>query len=136
LLGDNLNHDFGTVKEVCRPSFMGCQCKLTSGQKGIDSNIRHEAIPVPSGCCPFGDEDRSLFERGFEMLKENGDLPNGYGVTAAELGEGGFDDQEEINFGLNKKGYPIELPTQIWKPRTEVWAKGLFVMNSILALSS
>jgi hypothetical protein len=76
-----------------------------------------------------------LFEHGFEMLRESGDLPNGYGVTAAELGEGGFDDQEEVNFGIKKKGYPIELPTQIWKPQTEVWAKGLFVMNSILALS-
>jgi hypothetical protein len=111
------------------------QHKLTSGQ-GIDSNIRHEAVPVPSGSCLFsGDEDRSLFEHGFEMLRESGDLPSGYGVTAAELGEDGFDDQEEINIGLKKKGYPIQLATQIWKPRTEVWAKGLFVMNSILVLS-
>jgi hypothetical protein len=69
------------------------------------------------------------------MLRESGDLSNGYGVTAAELGEGGFDDQEEINVGLKKKGYTIELPTQIWKPQTEVWAKGLFAMNSILVLS-
>lgn len=74
-----------------------------------------------------------MFERGFEMLRGGGDLPFGYGVTAAELGDGGFEDQEEISVGFKKKGYPIELPTQIWKPRTEVWAKGLFVMNSILA---
>lgn len=73
-----------------------------------------------------------MFERGFEMLKKSGDLPSGYGVTSAELGEDGFDDQEEINIGFKKNGYPIQLPTKIWKPRTEVWAKGLFAMNSIL----
>lgn len=134
--------DLDNVTEVCSclsvylQTFMGHYYLFifSLGKKGIDTNIRHEAIPVPFGSCPFNDDERSLFERGFEMLKEGGDLPIGYGVTAAELGKGGFEDQEEINVGLKKKGFPIELPTQIWKPRTEVWAKGLFVMNSILAL--
>jgi len=76
-----------------------------------------------------------LFERGLKMLTDSGGLPQGYGVTLAELGGDGFDEQEEINIGLQKKGFPIELPSQIWKPRTEIWAQGLFAMNSILALA-
>lgn len=102
--------------------------------KGIDANIRHEAVPVPSGSCPFNQEELSLFERGLKMLTDSGDLPQGYGVTLTELGGDGFSEQEDINIGLQKKGFSIELPSQIWKPRTEIWAQGLFAMNSILAL--
>ena len=65
---------------------------------------------------------------------DSGDLPNGYGVTPAELGEDVFDELENIKIGLQKKEFPIHLPRQIWKPRTKIWAQGLFVMNSILAL--
>ena len=69
---------------------------------------------------------------GLEMLTDSGDLPDGYGVTPAELGRE-FDEQEDINIGLQRKGFPIVLPHQIWKPRMEIWAQGLFVMNSISA---
>jgi hypothetical protein len=66
------------------------------------------------------------------MLRVSGDLHTCYGVTSAELGKDGFDDQKEINVGFKKNGYPIQLFAKIWKPRTEMWAKGLFAMNSIL----
>ena len=69
------------------------------------------------------------------MLTDSGDLPHGYGVILAKLGGDVFEEQEDINVGLQKKGFPIDLPSQIWKPRTEIWAQGLFVMNSILALA-
>ena len=35
-----------------------------------------------------------------------------------ELGADGFDEQEEINIGLQKKGHLIELPSWVWKPRS------------------
>jgi hypothetical protein len=101
--------------------------------KGIDNNIRHEAVPVPSGHCPFNDETLSLFEQGLKLLTDSRDLPPGYGVTLEELGGDGFDEQEDVNIGL-RKGVSIELRRQIWRPRTELWAQGLFAMNSILAL--
>ena len=103
--------------------------------KNIDANIRHEAVPVPAGPCPFDHDGLSLFETGLRMLIDSGDLPPGHGVTPAELRGNGFDEQEEINIGLQKQGFPIQLSSQIWKPRTEIWAQGLFVMNSIMALS-
>jgi hypothetical protein len=74
-----------------------------------------------------------LFERGLKLLQES-DLPQGYGVTADEL-RGGFDEQEDIHIGLQKKHLPIQLSSQIWRPRTEIWAWGLFAMDSILAAS-
>ena len=53
---------------------------------------------------------------GLEMLTDSGDLPDGYGVTPAKLGRE-FDEQEDINTGLQQKGFPIVLPHQIWKPQ-------------------
>ena len=76
-----------------------------------------------------------LFEKGLELLLKSGDLPQGFGVTAEELRGGSFDEQEDIHIGLQKKTFPIQLSSQIWKPRTEKWAQGLFVLNTILALS-
>lgn len=70
------------------------------------------------------------------MLTDSGDLPHGYGVTLAELGGEVFDEREDINIGLQKKGFPIDLPSRIWMPRTEIWAQGLFVMTSISAQAS
>jgi hypothetical protein len=76
-----------------------------------------------------------LFERGFKLLTESGELPSGYGVTLDELDGVAFDEQEEIIIGKNRNAFPIALPSQIWKPRTELWAQGLYVMSSVLSVS-
>ena len=76
-----------------------------------------------------------MFEHGLKLLTESGDLPSGYGVTLDEIDGDGFVEEEEINIGLSKTGYPIALPSQIWAPRTELWAQGLFSMTSVLSLS-
>jgi hypothetical protein len=96
-------------------------------------NIHHEAVPVPSGSSPFDQQQLSLFKRGLKILTDSGNLPPGFGVTPDELGADGFDEQEEINIGLRKRGYLIELPSQVWKPRADLWAQGLYAMNAILA---
>ena len=76
-----------------------------------------------------------MFQHGFKILTEGSELPSGYGVTLDELDGHGFDEAEEINIGINRTGYQIELPSQIWKPRTELWAQGLYVMSSVLSVS-
>jgi hypothetical protein len=101
----------------------------------VDLNIHHEAIPVPSTACPLCDNDFHLFKQGLNSLSKSGDLPEGYGVTHTELGTDGFNEQEEINIGLQRKEYPIKLPWQIWQPQTDLWAQGLYVLTTILSLS-
>ena len=102
--------------------------------KGIDANIWHEAICTPSGPCPFGQEGLELFETGLKLLTESSELPSGYGVTLDELDGDVFDEQEEIIIGKNRNSFPFTLPSQIWKPQTELWAQGLYVMSSILSV--
>jgi hypothetical protein len=106
-----------------------------SGLQGIDSNIRHEAVPVPPGHCPFDQDTLVVFEHGFNILTEGGELPSGYGVTLDELDGNAFNEQEKINIGRNRAEHAIILPSEIWKPRTELWAQGLYAMTSILSLS-
>jgi len=65
--------------------------------QGIDSNIRHEAVPVPPRHCPFDQDTLVVFEHGFKILIEDGELPSGYGVTLNELVGNAFDEQEKIN---------------------------------------
>lgn len=111
--------------------FTDCYCFST---KFIDSNIRHEAVPAPPSACPFTEDQLALFENGLGLLLDSADIPSGYGVTAAELGEGGFEEQEAISIGLSGKTYDIELSQIIWQPRSEIWAKALFAMNTILSV--
>jgi len=112
----------------------GTLASTDSGFKEIDANIRHEAIRVPSGPCPFGQEGLELFASGFKLLTESGELPSGYGVTLDELDGNVFDEEEEIIIGKNRNSFPIALPSQIWKPRTELWAQGLYAMSSVLSV--
>ena len=76
-----------------------------------------------------------MFESGFKLLTESGDLPSGYVVTLDELDGDRFDEAEEIIIGRNRQSFPMALPSQIWKPRTELWAQGLYVMTSVLSVS-
>ena len=76
-----------------------------------------------------------MFESGFRLLTESGKLPSGYGVTLDELDGNIFDEQEEIIISKNRNAFPIALPSQIWKPQTELWAQGLYVMSSVLSVS-
>jgi len=54
-------------------------------------------------------------------------------VHAAPLNA--FDQEEDLVIGKNRKSFPMALPYQIWKPRMELWAQGLFVMSSVLSVS-
>jgi hypothetical protein len=76
-----------------------------------------------------------LFESGLKLLTESGELPSGYGVTVDELDGDTFDEGEEIIISRNRKSFPIALPSQIWKPQTELWAQGLYVMTTVLSVS-
>jgi hypothetical protein len=75
-----------------------------------------------------------LFKQGLKLLLDSGDLPQGYGVTIDELRGKEFEELEDLQIGLQKRSFPIQISSRIWKPRTELWAQGLFVMNSILVL--
>ena len=108
--GEILDLDHGFDMKVCL--LMTWSTWIDFWLKQIDNNIWHEAIPVPSVHCLFNHEELSLFEQGLKLLMDSDELPPNYGVTLAKLGGDGFDKQEDINIGLQKKSSP-NLPTKV-----------------------
>ncbi|KJA26465.1 hypothetical protein HYPSUDRAFT_52392 [Hypholoma sublateritium FD-334 SS-4] len=91
----------------------------------IDSNIRHDAVPVPKKACPFDERQLEMFEKGLHLLREAGDVPNGYGVNPSEWDQSGYPTTEVITVGLRKNSFPISLPASVWLPRAQDWARAL-----------
>lgn len=100
----------------------------------IDSNIRHDAVPVPSGTSPFDTQQLALFEEALNILRSTGDLPDGYGIRQDEWDATGYPTTEVISVGLQKNSFPISLPDEKWRPRAEDWVYGLFIVNSMIAM--
>lgn len=98
----------------------------------IDSNIRHDSVPVPRKACPFNDSQLELFKAGFVLIQNSGDIPLGYGVTPSEWDETGYPTTEVMTVGLRKNSFPISLPDGVWRPRAESWVRALYVMDTIL----
>jgi hypothetical protein len=101
--------------------------------KAVDSNIRHDAVSVPLGQCPFDQIQLETFKTGLSLLEQHGDLPPGYGIDPVEWGPDGYPTTAEITVGLRKKSYPISLPDAIWRPRAERWARACHTMDLILS---
>ncbi|KAF4621495.1 hypothetical protein D9613_001244 [Agrocybe pediades] len=69
----------------------------------IDSNIRHDAVPVPAALCPFTAEQLALFEQGMELLQASNDLPDGYGMKPDEWDTSGYPTTEVISIGIQRR---------------------------------
>lgn len=98
------------------------------------ANLRHPGVPVPDNSNPFADEDDfDHFAAALEALCSQCFLPGGYGVRPDEQEGGGFQEIEVIRSGRRgQKELEVALPEAIWRPRTELWAQGLHVMNGIV----
>ena len=99
-----------------------------------EHHIRHPPVPVPDSDSPFPDEDSTaFFTRALEAVLATDGVPEGFGVTSDELGEGGYDTQEVLYVGKRGgKELIVALPEHIWRARTEDWAKALHLMSYLL----
>lgn len=101
------------------------------------AQIRHEAVDVPGSASPFADYPLNLqleatFFAALSELSHIHDLPGGYGVLPEEM-EGGYEVMETIRSGRRgRKELVIDLPEIVWRPRAEIWAKALHILNTLL----
>lgn len=98
----------------------------------IDANINHPPVAVPQGTCPFDEKQLKMFREAMFILRQSGDVPEGYGVLEHEWGPEGYNLKEEIKVGMRRDPSAIELPQEIWLPRAKDWARALHITNSIL----
>ena len=98
-----------------------------------EHNIRHEPIEVPDGTSPFVDAaSEHIFLEAWETYKVAAVIPEGYGVLPEEM-HGDYETYEILRTGKRGgKEMEIPLPEHVWRRRTELWAKGLHLMNHVL----
>ena len=98
------------------------------------SHIRHDPVDVPDSRSPFSEDDdlEQTFFAALYALSDEPGLPEGYGLLPQEMANG-YEVVEVIHSGRRgRKELSIDLPEQIWRPRTELWGKALHLLNTIL----
>jgi hypothetical protein len=73
-----------------------------------------------------------LFHDTFAAANENGIIPPGYGLLPEEWNDGVYFTFEILKSGRRGiKQLRIALPDSIWRPRAEVWGRGLAILDQI-----
>ncbi|KII85214.1 hypothetical protein PLICRDRAFT_45380 [Plicaturopsis crispa FD-325 SS-3] len=98
----------------------------------LESDIRHDAIPVPDHRNPFnGNAD--LEGEYFDKLQEiivRGDMPTGFGILEDEWVDGMYPTVEVIPAGRKgSKEIRVSLAAQEWKARAGLWCQALAVLS-------
>ncbi|PCH39125.1 hypothetical protein WOLCODRAFT_168135 [Wolfiporia cocos MD-104 SS10] len=95
------------------------------------SNIRHAAIPVPSNSNPFESEDsEALYFDALDLIRLEGTIPAGFGALPIEHA---YEVEEVIRLGRRgRKELVVGLPEHIWRPRIELWAQAVHLLNEFM----
>jgi hypothetical protein len=90
------------------------------------SDVRHEAIDVPSHDSPFSPEMEAVFLGALETVKAQNIIPEGFNLDLVN-----YPLHESIHLGRGGKRISVILPLDIWWPRALLWAQGLDLMTRI-----
>ena len=98
------------------------------------SSIRHDALPVPSSCCPFLlPEQERQFEDKLDRMREAGLVPSGFNLTNRERAGKPYPSVETIPGRLRgSQRLSLQLPIEVWKPRALLWAQALLSATEVL----
>lgn len=96
--------------------------------------LKHKAVPVPKHRNPMNPQQFWVFEYALGELKGRNFVPPGYGLTPDEWEGGEYPTIETIKVGWKRQNnLYVPLSDEIWRPRAEQWARGLYIINSILS---
>ncbi|KAF8546224.1 hypothetical protein OG21DRAFT_1427701 [Imleria badia] len=76
------------------------------------------------------------FRSALWETQEQGIIPPGYGVAKEEWLGDLYPEIELISVGCSKQEYTVELPFEVWWPRSVLWAQGLDIMTCISMIES
>ncbi|KAJ7765055.1 hypothetical protein DFH07DRAFT_738012, partial [Mycena maculata] len=94
--------------------------------------FHHEAVSVPKHANPFDDdESMQLFYDSLEEAMQADLVPAGYGLLPHEWDEDGYPAFEVLKSGRGGKKLRVALPDSIWRPRAEMWARALYILDQI-----
>ncbi|KAF8209154.1 hypothetical protein K438DRAFT_1572843, partial [Mycena galopus ATCC 62051] len=97
------------------------------------ANFHHEPVSVPKHANPFPDaETMQIFHAALSAADENGLVPPGYGLLPEEWEEDVYPSFEILKSGRRGgKELRVALPDSIWRPRAEMWGRGLAILNEL-----
>ncbi|KAJ7165971.1 hypothetical protein C8R46DRAFT_997065 [Mycena filopes] len=97
------------------------------------SNFHHDPVPVPKHANPFpDDETMQLFHDTLTAASQIGLVPEGYGLLPHEWVDHAYPTYEILKSGRRgAKELRIALPDSIWRPRAELWGRGLAILNQL-----
>ncbi|KAJ7732233.1 hypothetical protein DFH07DRAFT_755339, partial [Mycena maculata] len=98
-----------------------------------ESNFHHEAVAVPKYANPFtSDETLHTFHQALAIADAQGVVPEGYGLLPDEWEDGTYPSFETLKSGRRGgKELQVPLPDFIWRPRAEMWGRGLEILNQL-----
>ncbi|KAJ7137897.1 hypothetical protein C8R44DRAFT_606958, partial [Mycena epipterygia] len=96
-------------------------------------DFHHEPVPVPKYAEPFQDDAMmQLFHNTLSAANEDGIVPEGYGLLPQEWENGVYPSFEILKSGRRgSKQLRVALPDSIWRPRAEMWGRGLAILDQI-----
>ncbi|KAJ6543011.1 hypothetical protein B0H19DRAFT_957835, partial [Mycena capillaripes] len=96
-------------------------------------NFHHKPVAVPKHNNPFSDkETMQVFHDALSAAEEIGLVPAGYGLLPDEWEDGVYPSYEIIKSGhRGGKQLRVALLDSIWRPRAEMWGRGLAILNEL-----
>nr|GAT42662.1 predicted protein [Mycena chlorophos] len=97
--------------------------------------FNHKPVSVPKHSCPFDqDLDFQRFVQAIEQSTRKDLLPVGYGIRAEEWEDGIYAPYYIIKSGRKgSKRLRVDLPDEIWRPRSELWTRALAVLDHMIS---
>ncbi|KAJ7016807.1 hypothetical protein C8F04DRAFT_1215348 [Mycena alexandri] len=96
-------------------------------------NFHHDPVPVPKHVNLFpDDETMQLFHDALSAAEEVELIPEGCGLLPDEWVDGVYPSFEILKSGRHgTKQLRVALPDSIWRPRAEMWGRGLAILNQL-----
>lgn len=103
-------------------------------QLGLDfsDNFLPDMVTPPTNTSPFTDDQLTAFQEAFSEMITHQLVPEGYGMCPNEWEDGEYPSYWIIRSGRRgKQDLNIALPDDIWRPRSELWVQGLYIMQQL-----
>ncbi|KAJ6447884.1 hypothetical protein C8R45DRAFT_917688 [Mycena sanguinolenta] len=99
------------------------------------ANFHLAPVAVPKHANPFSEEGMAIFETAMERAQRRGVVPSGFGLLESEWEDSLYPAYEILKSGRKgSKELRIALPDFIWRPRAEMWGRGLDILHRLTEL--
>ncbi|KAG8943831.1 hypothetical protein FRC04_002454 [Tulasnella sp. 424] len=127
---DSSDSDFSSEDSESDSSDSSLAVRL---EEAVTRNIRHRPVRVRRGLCPFLEDGGNSFLQKLDEVRAAGIIPPNFGFLEGEEGFGEYEPLESIRVG--KRWVDMELPHEIWEPRTIEWVQALQGLTTEIELS-